>query len=397
MHVRHPVLLSAAGRSGAGTFALLFSLESVARASIATVIPLQAFALLESTRAVSLTYTCVGIGGLIGSLFIPLLIRVVPRRWVYTIGGTGLIGAATLFAIDGLGGLVGGLFLRVLATACLNVTLNLYILDNIPRGDLVRSEPLRLAVSGIAWTLCPSLGVILYSRYGVAAADGLSAAAALALLATFWVIRVSDNPAISAARTRPPDPLRNIGRFFGQPRLRLGWLIAFGRSSWWAHFFTFAPLYMVTAGHSEVESALLVSLGNAAILLNVLVGRIAARIGVRRVIIASYLVAGSASLAAASLVPIGPSLAVAALLLVGSLGAANLDAVGNIPFLRAVRPLERAQMASVFRTYIDMSELLPPAVFAALLSVFGLESVFAAAGVLMLAIALVARSLPRGL
>jgi predicted MFS family arabinose efflux permease len=342
-------------------------------------------------------FTCVGIAGLIGSLFIPLLIRLVPRRWVYSLGALCLVAAAALFVQDGPAGLLAGLIVRVLGVACLNVTLNLYIMDSIPRGDFVRSEPLRLAISGGAWTFCPSLGVFLYSRYGAGAADGLSAAAAVLLLVTFWTIRLSDNPAIAPAPLPPPNPLRSIGRFIAQPRLRLGWLIAFGRSSWWAQFFTFAPLYMVISGHSELASALLISLGNAMLFLTVLIGRLAERVGVRRVIVAAYLLAGVTTLATALLVPTGFSLVVAALLLLASVWLSALDAVGNIPFLRAVRAVERPQMTTVFRTYIDLSELLPSALFAVLLSFFGLASVFATTGVLMLAIGLTARLLPRRL
>ncbi len=277
--------LAGVARPGAAAFALLFTLESIARATLATVIPLQAYATLESSRAVSLLFTCVGGAGLTGSLLVPLLIRRVPRRFVYTLGTLGLIAAAGLFALDGPAGLLAGLIVRVLGVGCLGIVLNLYIMDTIPRGELVRSEPLRLAVSGAAWTLCPLLGVLLYGRYGAIAADGLSAAAALVLLATFWVLRLSDHPAIVPGRRPPPNPLRNIGRFLAQPRLRLGWLIAFGRSSWWSQFFTFAPLYMVIAGHSELASAVLISLGNATLVLTVLIGRLAERVGVRRVIV----------------------------------------------------------------------------------------------------------------
>ena len=52
-------------------------------------------------------------------------------------------------------------------------------------------------------------------------------------------------------------------------------------------------------------------------------------------------------------------------------------------------------MTTVFRTYLDMSDLLPPALFALLLSFFGLASVFVAAGLWMLAIGVTARLLPR--
>jgi predicted MFS family arabinose efflux permease len=399
IHVRHPMWLEAVARPGIGAFAMLFAIESFARAILVTVIPLQAYAALQSSRSVSLMFTCVGIAGLIGSLFIPFLIRLIPRRWVYTLGALGLVLAAALFALDGPGGLLAGLVTRVLAVACLNITLNLYIMDIIRRGDFVRSEPFRLAVSGAAWTLCPALGVYLYGQFGAIAADGLSAAAALLLLAAFWTIRLSDNPAIAAARpgTALPNPVRSIGRFMAQPRLRLGWLIAFGRSSWWAQFFTFTPLYLVIAGHSDLVSAAVISLGNAMLFLTVLIGRFAERVGVRRVIVGAYLLTGVSMLAAAALAVAGWSVAVAGMLLLAGVCVSGLDAVGNIPFLRAVRARERAEMTTVFRTYIDLSELLPSALFAVLLTFFGLESVFATTGFAMLAIGLVARYLPRAL
>ena len=49
---------------------------------------------------------------------------------------------------------------------------------------------------------------------------------------------------------------------------------------------------MVTSGQSALASAALISLGNAAVLLTVLVGRLALRVGVRQVIVGAYLLAG---------------------------------------------------------------------------------------------------------
>jgi MFS family permease len=394
MHVRHPVWLQALTRPGSAAFALLFALESIARAVIATVIPLQAYALLESSRAVSVAFMAVGAAGLAGSFLIPVLIRRLQRRWVYTLGGVCLVVAALLLSLGGRWSLLGGMVLRVFGVACLNITLSLYIMDWIQRGELVRSEPLRLTMAAGAWTLGPALGVWLHGRYGALAADGLSAAAALALLATFWVLRLSDNPAIAPGRRTPRSPLASIGRFLAQPRLRLAWLIAFGRSAWWGQFFTFAPLYIVISGYGELAAAALISLGNAMLFLNLAVGRFAVRFGVRLVIVAAFLLTGACSLAAALATPW--PLLTAALLLAGAFGCSALDAVGNIPFLRSVRAHERPQMTTVFRTYLDMSDLLPPMLFALLLSFFGLASVFLTAGLWMLAIGLTARLLPRG-
>ena len=54
----------------------------------------------------------------------------------------------------------------------------------------------------------------------------------------------------------------------------------------------------------------------------------------------------------------------------------TLDALGNIPFLRSVHPYERSEMTSVFRTYMELSQLLPAAAFAVLLTAFPIRSVF---------------------
>jgi hypothetical protein len=88
---------------------------------------------------------------------------------------------------------------------------------------------------------------------------------------------------------------------------------------------------------------------------------------------------------------------VAGLLLASALNVMVLDGLGNIPFLRAVRAWERPQMTTVFRTYIDLSDLLPAALFSVLLSFFDIHAVFAAAGLWMLAGAAVARYLPRSM
>jgi hypothetical protein len=60
--------------------------------------------------------------------------------------------------------------------------------------------------------------------------------------------------------------------------------------------------------------------------------------------------------------------------------AVALDAVGSTPYLRAVHAYERPQMTSVYRTNLDLSELLPPLVYAIILSFTGLGGVFVTVG-----------------
>ena len=60
MHVNHPIWLRAVSTPGATVFAILFTLESLGRAMLATVIPLQAYDILQNERDVSTLYLAVG-------------------------------------------------------------------------------------------------------------------------------------------------------------------------------------------------------------------------------------------------------------------------------------------------------------------------------------------------
>jgi MFS family permease len=395
MHVRYPIWLRRAERPGARVFAFMFALESITRASLATVIPLQAYALLQDARDVSLAFTAVGVTGLAASFSIPLLIRRIRRRWVYTIGALLLAAAPALIATSTLTGQVAGMLLRVFAVACLNITLSLYIMDYIAKRDLVHSEPLKLFFSAAAWCIGPTLGVYLHDRIGHGAAEAFSAVCALAVLGNFWLLRLQDNPAVAAATKPPPNPLASIGRFLVQPRLRLAWAISFGRSAWWSMFFVYAPLYMVHSGESSLAGALLVSAANFMLVLTPLWGRFAVAQGLRLAIVVAFLTVGAATLAAGTLATYAYVAGIC--LLLAAVACVGLDAVGNIPFFRAVHPYERPPMTTVFRTYVDAAELVPSAVFAVLLSFFDLPVVFLTAGLSTLAFGLLALYLPRGM
>jgi MFS family permease len=385
--------LRSVSRPGAIVFALLFVLESLARATLLTVIPLQAYALLGEAREVSLLYVLVGITGLASSFTIPLLIRRFRRRWVYAMGAALLIATAALLATRTLPGQALAMLCRAVAAAALNITLSLYVMDYIRKRDLVRSEPLRMGFSGVAWAIGPLLGVTLYEKVGHGGAELASACFSSLLLLYFPYLGLTDNRG-GAAATRPvADPRANIRRFLSQPRLRLAWYLAFARSVYWSMFFTYPPVYFVQQGIGGTAAGALASAGNALLLLAPLVGRVAGRTGLRRPIMAAMVGAGTMCVVAA----VGYHLPwlVAASLLCGAVGAVTLDALANIPFLRSVHPYERPQMTTVFRTYIDLSDLLPAMLYSVLLIVFDLRAVFVTTALIMLSGALMARFLPR--
>jgi len=395
MEIRFPMWLRVVDRPGATVFAILSATEAFSRSLVAGVIPLEAYKLLGTARDVSIAYTAVGVLALLASFAVPLVIRVVRRKWVFSAGCLFMVAAPMLMLLEAVVPFVASLQLRGLAVVCVNIALNLYILDYIRRKDFVTAEPRRLAFMGVAWFIGPALGIWLYTTVGLLAVCLPSAGFALLALGYFWLLRMQENPAVAPATRKPPMPWDNVRRFVAQPRLRLAWAIPFARSTFWTTFFVYPPLYIVQQGGDQMLAAAMLSGGQGVLFLAPVAGRLAGRFGLRRMVIGAFLFSGALSVVAGVLTP-GP-VALAGIFFLACFGTVTLDALGNIPFLRAVHTYERSEMTSVFRTYIEMSQLLPAAVYAVLLLVFPIGSVFVALGVLLVATAGLATWLPRRL
>ena len=144
--VRHPIWLPAVRPADARTFASLYGLESFARASIASVIPIQAYDLLKDEQRVSILYTLVALLGLSATLFMPMLIDRFSRRWVYTAGVVSLLLGSGLFLTQTLPGQLFGMLFRVMGASALSITLSLYIMDHIRKAEFIQAESLQNGV-----------------------------------------------------------------------------------------------------------------------------------------------------------------------------------------------------------------------------------------------------------
>ena len=390
-----PATIGTLPRRQAAAFLSLFFGPAVAQAILLTVVPLEALELLGTARAVTLLYVGAGLIAVAGRFSIPFLVRLIRRRFVFTLGALSLAASGALLASDSVPALAAGLALTTFGFACVEITSQLYLLDHIPRHALRHFEPLRIFASAGPWTLGPWLGVYLQHQVAFAAPFAIASGAALSVLVLFWWLRLGENAMLAAMRRPPPSPIRYLRRFFAQPRLRLAWALAAARSSWWSMFFVYTPIFAVTTGLGAETGGVAVSIGTGWIWLVPFWGWFGRRYGLRRLLQAGYAVGGVLSIVAA-LVSGVPWMG-AILLVVAAFGVEIIDGAGNLLFLRAVHPYERSEMTTVFVSFRDVAQLGPPAVCAVLLSVFSLPSVFVAGGVMMMASSVVCRHIPRRL
>ncbi len=376
-------------------FAVLFLLVAVPQTILLTVVPLQALLLLGGAGKVSILYFAIGAFGLASRLAIPSLTHLFRRRWVFTLGAACLVLACGLYATYTISALVIALACTVFAYACLEIVLHLYVLDHVSRRQLGRFEPIRIFVAAGPWTIGPWLGVYLQQRVVWWLPFAVAAASAILLIGAFWLLRLAERSPPNARRTAP-SPLRYLPRFFAQPRLRLAWALAAGRSGWWGMFFVYAPILAVTSGLGEEAGGAIVSIGTGWIWLVPIWSLLAQRFGTRRLMLGGFAAAGLLSLAAGAVAG-GQGWTAALLLLAAGLGTGTLDGVGNLLFLRAVHPHERAEMTTVFVSYRDLAQLAPTGFYSVLLLFLPLSSVFVAGGLAMLGLAALTRYIPRRL
>jgi MFS family permease len=383
---------------GPGGFAAIYALDSAARALTAAVIPLQAYSLYKQIAAddadsyVGMTYSAVAITSFIATFLVPFVMYRYGRNVTYVAGTLCCVFGMMCLATSTIPGLAFGMLGRALSGAIGSVSLILFIVDFIPRQNLVRSETLRLFSSCLAWGFGPVIGVSLYERFGIVAPAAASISVHLVLILFFWRLRLA-KPTVESLP--PRNPFAMILRFASQKRLRLSWLIVFGRSAWWSMFFAYPALYLQDHGIDEKWAGWVIGAGNLLLAVAPLVRMVAQRIGIRRPLIAAFWIAGVLTIGDVLLY--GHPLAFCLVLLVAAVFVVTLDSLGNIPFMRFARPRELPQLATVFRTYVDAADFIPSAIYAMLLTVFDFRVVFVACGLLALSVGVAATWLPKRL
>ncbi len=382
MPTDRPIDMPQTGRkAGVWTIGAIFAGESLLRALNVSVIPIQAYDLLGSSQRVSIVATCVSFMVLLTTLSLPFLFHGVRRRWVYSIGIALVMAAALVFSANIVAGQVIATFLRNAGASIMNITLSLYIMDNIGKHELTRSEPVRMTVSTISWVVGPATGAWLYSQYGALAPQLAVVAAGFVLMGGFWAARLRDPVSLPSGTINNFNPLSNLLAFFRQPRLRLAWSIAFGRSCFWSAMFIYGPLLMIEGGLAKATAGLMISASQLTLPLSLIHGRLAQRFGVRKVVAVCFASMAILCMVAGSFGKTSPWSAVVCLLL-AAVCASGLDGVGGVPFYRSVKPRERQRMTSVYRTFFEFAELIPGFVFMFLLLHFQIGIVFIVISVL---------------
>lgn len=381
---------------GAGeSLARLAALEGLTRALVSSVIPLAAFEALGSKVLVSIAYAVGSAMTLAVTLNVARFERLIGRRWVVTMGVVALFSACAVFLWAPVWLIPLGIGLVSVEASVFTVGLSLYVMDYVAKADLVLVESRRTFYLAAVWLAGPALGAWLWSQAGAPVPFLLAMTLAIALIATHWYMRFERHPVLSTAIQTPQSALRSLPRFFGQKNLRVAYAVTCLRSIFWVMAFVYGPIYVLEAGLSEWVAGLFLSAAGSILWISPAVRRVANQVGVRKVMSRAFALS---SVSMFGLALIGDPRPVGLLLwFTAALGAGAVDILGNIPFMRLVKPRERNAMATVFATWREVSFLAAPLLAGALLLVGPFWLLWTATAVCMALGLLATTFLPRRL
>lgn len=395
MFHRRPTGLGTLVSEAGNSLAQLNSLDGFSRSLLVGVVPLLALEALGSKQAVTNAYLIGSVMTLTITLNFATLERLLARRWVVTLGAALLILAATILYLGNGLEFAIGIGLRSAAASLFSVCLSLYIMDYIGKKELVRVESRRMLYNGAAWLIGPSLGIWLWNNSAAWSPFLTAALSAVAMLIFFWHLRLGDNQVIRKARQRSVNPLKIIPRYFAQKPLRIAYVITLARATFWVSVFVYAPIYVVEAELPIWIAGGLLSFICALLLLSPVIRRMSDQFGTRAVIMSGLIACG---LSLCCLFFIGAPKPVGLLFwILAALGAVLLDVLGNIPFMRMVKPRERSEMTMIFSTWRESAELLTPLLASMILLIAPFEFYYLLLGALLLLAACYATFLPKRL
>jgi MFS family permease len=392
---RRPAALLVVSGSAGESFARLNALEGIARSLLVGVIPLLALEALGSKEMVTRAYLFASVLTLAITLNFAALERLLQRRWVVTLGfGCTLIAMMILLFGEGMV-MALGIGLQQTAASLFSVCLSLYIMDYIGKKELIYTETRRMLYAGIVWMVGPTLGLWLWAHTVNWLPFALTVFAAAGMLSYFWYLRLGHGQAIKKAKSQSVNVFRIIPRYFPQRAMRIAYWITLSRSIFWVTLFIYGPIYVVEANLPIWVAGGLLSLASALLLVSPLIRRLAGRVGSRLIIQCALLLVGSSLL---MLYVVGEPKPIGLLFWVtAALGGVTLDVLGNIPFMRMVKPRERTEMTMIFSTWREGSQLLTPLLVSMVLLFAPFDVFYVLLALLLFGAGITASFLPRRL
>lgn len=281
----------------------------------------------------------------------------------------------------------GLVLLGILLTAASTIRISSFgiiVRDNSKDGSVSKNLGLVYTFFNLAWLIGPLIGGFIASRYELKNVFITSASVIFFALILFKLFHVPDN---RISKKQDKNFLKIVKDFFKNKERVCIYFLSGGITFWNTLIYTYMPIFIINSFESDLLvgyflSATIIPL----VLFEYFFGRIAGKVGFKKIFFAGYLILAIFS----SICFFSSNLYLTlGLLVIGGIGIAMLESTTEAYFFDIVAKDERDKFYGPYNTTIDVNSFIASVFLAGLLLFLPFKFVFISVGAVMFILALV--------
>jgi MFS family permease len=227
------------------------------------------------------------------------------------------------------------------------------IRDKSAKNQLSRNEGLIYTFFNVAWLIGPLLAGFVFQAFGIPVVFIISAIFVFLGLFLFKISKINDGNIVKKSR----PILKDFREFFKSRNRTLIYIIGGGVNFWFILIYLYMPLYILQQGLQEIWIGyFLFAISIPTVLLELFFGKLAGKIGFKRIFIAGYTILALASLACFI---IGSIYSVMGVLVIASIGIAMLEPTTEAYFFHTLKKKkDESRFYSFYNTTIDVNHFI---------------------------------------
>lgn len=380
MHVKRGLYLSQVNK-----LSIIAFLSTISLACIATIWSIYLESIIHNSSYVGILIGSLTIVGLVSFIFLTPLVEETSKSKLFFYSLIFLL----LFYIGFI--FFSNIWIIILLSVFLSIVgslriscLGIMICDKANRKNIAKEEGLIYTFFNLSWLVGPLIAGFISARYGFKSVFGIASLFLFLSILLFIFFRLKDN---RITKKIDGNLFKLIKEFFSKKNRIVCYILSGGINFWWAFIYVYIPILIIEKGFtSRLVGIYLFSIIIPLILFTYFFGKLASKIGFKKIFFTGYLIIGIFALACFFVENI---YLIIGFLTLASVGASMVESTSEAYFFDIIKKNQRDRFYGIYNTTIDVNQSIASFIGAGILFVLPFKFMFLFFAIVMFLISLV--------
>jgi MFS family permease len=347
-------------------------ISTIAFAAVGTIWSVYAESFIHNPAYVGFLMSFFTIVSLLSFIFLTPIVEKKSKTWLYTLSLIVYFFSYILFSlISSIYALVLLGFLIAVVVSLKISSFGILVCDKSNEKKLSRNEGLIYTFFNIGWLVGPLIAGFFSEKYGIKSTFLIASLFILFSLLLFKFFKIRDNRTEKKAED---NLFKLILDFFKNKNRVLAYIVGGGVTFWWVLIYVYMPIHIVESGLNDyILGYFLFAIAIPLILLTYLSGKIAGKIGFRKIFVTGYFILGLCALICFFVTNIYWMMGI---LVFASVGASMVESTVESYFFDIITKPQRDKFYGIYNTTIEVSSSIASFLSAIILLFFPFNSLF---------------------